>query len=303
MKMIETSLASASAALRDRVDEILAAATREDGCAPLSESFLNGLQRADDGHVHSCVMDRHDQVVGVAARDGDSAEVVVDPAFRRQGYGSFLIRHVVSQGVKNVWAHGDGAGAKAVAKALQLEQTRQLLVMAVEGDRLVESAQLQVPSGFRVLALNEAYESIPDIEQQWLRVNNEAFEWHPEQGGWDSARLAQARDTQWFRESDVLFLIDTAKRTVAGFHWTKRHGDLAEGADGEVYVVGLGSAYRRRGLGDLLIRMGLHHLKYEHARRVILYVEGDNESARRAYDALGFHVVESHVTYSPQSSS
>ncbi|MDT9409464.1 mycothiol synthase [Corynebacterium rouxii] len=302
MKMIETSLATTSVALRDRVDEIIVAATRADGIAPLSESFLNGLRREDDGHVHYCVTDSDGLVVGIAAQDAESAEVVVHPECRRQGYGSFLIRHLMSKGVKNVWAHGDGSGARAVAKALHLVQSRQLLVMAVEGEQLAESAQLQVPNGFRVLALNEAYESIPDIEQQWLRVNNEAFEWHPEQGGWDSARLAKTRDASWFRESDVLFLIDTAKRTVAGFHWTKRHGDLEEGADGEVYVVGLGSAYRRRGLGDLLIRMGLHHLEYEKARRVILYVEGDNQSARRAYDALGFHVTESHVTYSPQPS-
>ena len=77
----------------------------------------------------------------------------------------------------------------------------------------------------------------------------------------------------------------------------KRHGDLRAGAKGEVYVVGLGDAGRGRGLGGPLVNAGIKRLVAEGASLVFLYVEADNEPALRAYQDVGFVVVEHHVLY------
>lgn len=65
-------------------------------------------------------------------------------------------------------------------------------------------------------------------------------------------------------------------------------------------MVGLAEAFRGKGLGDPLVRLGLRHMVAAGARRVILYVEADNEPAVAAYEKLGFDVAERHVVYEKQ---
>ena len=60
-------------------------------------------------------------------------------------------------------------------------------------------------------------------------------------------------------------------------------------------MVGLGDAGRGRGLGGPLVNAGINRLVAEGASLVFLYVEADNEPALRAYQDVGFVVVEHHV--------
>lgn len=273
------------------IHAVLDAATSHDGIAPLSEQFLRGLTNPQ--HHHFLLYD-DTTIVGIAAYDGETAELAVTPTARRHGGATLLIDLM---GHKPLWAHGNLQPAQHFARHLGYTPSRELLVMAIDGDPLTAATAYQFPDGVELLDLPTAYDRYGSetVDQLWLEANNQAFSWHPEQGGWDLDRLNQARDTDWYRPDDVLTLWENSK--LLGFHWVKRHGDLRAGAKGEVYVVGLGDAGRGRGLGGPLVNAGINRLVAEGASLVFLYVEADNEPALRAYQDVGFVVVEHHVLY------
>jgi mycothiol synthase len=144
-------------------------------------------------------------------------------------------------------------------------------------------------------------------DAELLRVNNAAFSWHPEQGGWSQDDIAERRSESWF-DPEGLFLAfsddpgETGTRLL-GFHWTKVHADGAgPGPDlGEVYIVGVDPTAQGKRLGHTLTVVGLHYL----ARRlagvtdptVMLYVESDNTAAVRTYHRLGFTVHNVDTAY------
>ncbi|WP_297586705.1 mycothiol synthase [uncultured Corynebacterium sp.] len=278
---------------------LISQATAADGVAPFSEVFEQALVDATLHHTHLTTEnpDTPGEVVGLAgiAPDG-SAELFIHPDFRRRGLGTELARRVLAtRPDAGLWAHGNLPAAQALATSLGLESTRELLVMSLSGE-LLSGTELELPEGMRELTLEQASEEFgrEQVELDWLRVNNEAFSWHPEQGGWDTARLHRAMDTEWFDPAGVLFLYGGEKaEELAGFMWTKVHPS----GEGEIYVVGLASAFRGKGLGGALVQMGLVHLRRVGVPKVILYVEADNAPAVRRYEQLGFEVAERHVVY------
>lgn len=313
---------------RAGVKELLAAAAKADGADAFSEQFVLGLDDARVNHRHF-IATEDDTVVGVLASDGSAAEMAVAPAARRRGIATQLVR---AAGVADVWAHGNLPAARGFAAAADMHATRELLVMAVEGTELQKAADAAEQRAGDGVFLNytESVEKwgAEHVDAEWLRVNNDAFDWHPEQGGWDSARLDRAREASWYDPADVILLWASAVSgetadagngetadagegettdagngettdapRLMGFHWTKWHTEETP-AFGEVYVVGLASDYRGGGRGGPLISAGLRRLVEKGARRVILYVEGDNEAAVKAYEKLGFSTVEEHVVYS-----
>lgn len=313
---------------RAGVKELLAAAAKADGVDAFSEQFVLGLDDARVNHRHF-IATEDDTVVGVLASDGSAAEMAVAPAARRRGIATQLVR---AAGVADVWAHGNLPAARGFAAAADMHATRELLVMAVEGTELQKSADAAEQRAGDGIFLNytESVEKwgAEHVDAEWLRVNNDAFDWHPEQGGWDSVRLDRAREVSWYDPADVILLgasavsgetadagngetadagnvettdagnVETTDAPrLMGFHWTKWHTEETP-AFGEVYVVGLASDYRGGGRGGPLISAGLRRLVEKGARRVILYVEGDNEAAVKAYEKLGFSTVEEHVVYS-----
>lgn len=292
---IETCDLPASPARLAAARDVLAAASRADGVDAFSEQFLRGLSDPRAGHRHLLAVDG-DAVLGLAACDGASCELVVAPAYRRRGVGTALLAAVDGA---DVWAHGNLPAAQALARRHGREMTRRLLVMEVEGERLRAVARFEERDDVEALNLVESVRrhGRDVVEEAWLAANNEAFSWHPEQGGWDRARLARARETDWFAEEDVLFLWAAGEPRLAGFHWTKWHTEETP-AFGEVYVVGLASAFRGRGLGGPLLRLGLQHMADKGADRVILYVEADNGPAVKVYEELGFHIAEEHAVWS-----
>lgn len=276
--------------------QLLDEAERFDGVAPFSEAFVRGL-REDLGHVH--VERRSDgELTGLAALAPDgSAELVVHPAVRRRGHGAALISAVLERTPEaGLWAHGNTTDAQETARAMGLEKVRELLVMELQGEDLRRSARPEIPAGYEALTYTQAVErwGRDAAEAKWLAVNNDAFSWHPEQGGWDEARLHRAMGAEWFDPEGVWFL--RCGEELAGFHWTKVHTDGAGGV-GEVYVIGLASPYRGEGLGAPLLSLGLESLVERGAEQVILYVESDNGPAVHRYDEMGFTVRESHVMY------
>ncbi|QPK82952.1 mycothiol synthase [Corynebacterium qintianiae] len=278
----------------DEARRLLAKVEDRDEVAAFSEQFLAGLNDARVAHTH-LTHRAGDQLVGIAAIAGDSSvEMAVDPDFRRGGIGSALMAAVFEHAPgAGFWAHGDLPAAQALAARRGLSPTRELLVMEISGAALEEVAHATIPEGFEALSYSDAVArwGRAGVESAWLRANNEAFEWHPEQGGWDEERLHRAMEAEWFDPEGVRFLYEG--ESLAGFHWTKMHPD----GTGEVYVVGLDSSYRRKGLGDPLLRIGLEFLAGRGSSQVKLYVEADNGPAVKRYENLGFVTAERHVVY------
>ena len=286
---------------QDAVRDLVAVARDADGIDPVGEQVLREL--AGQRTQHILVPDPSDPHSAVGylnlspGRDGAdaTAELVVRPDARRRGIGTALLLAATERSARRVqiWAHGTLPGARAVAEALDMRADRELIQMR---RTLLDVPESVVPQGISIRTY-AGREDHPEL----LRVNNAAFSWHPEQGGWTDADVAGRVGEAWFDPGGLFLAFDDVTGRLLGFHWTKVH-DAADHATGEVYVVGVDPAAQGRGLGRLLTLIGIDHL----ARRlgpgaaVMLYVESDNVAAVRTYEGLGFTVASVDTAYSPR---
>ena len=135
----------------DRVRPLLEAAEDADGIAAFSESFVQGLDDERVRHTHFLVEDGGDVVACAGLAEDGSAELVVHPDFRRKGIGEALARKVRAESPDTgLWAHGNLAGAKALAAKLGLSVSRELLVMGISADD-IPSGGPELPGGFEAL--------------------------------------------------------------------------------------------------------------------------------------------------------
>ncbi len=192
----------------------------------------------------------------------------------------------------HIWAHGNLEPARALADALGLAPVRELWQMRRSLRNLPE---VTVPGGVMV----RTYRGTAD-DAEWLRVNNAAFAWHPEQGGWTAAQLGERRGEPWFDPNGLFLAFDADTHKLLGFHWTKVHADTP--GIGEVYILGVDPDAHGRGLGRALTLVGLYHLAdvlSDHRDpTVLLYTEADNAAAVRTYERLGFSVFAVDTAYS-----
>lgn len=286
-----------SAAEQDAVRALAAAANVVDGVAPLGEQVLRDLAGPRAEHLLATGPDG--SLVGyLHLAPSGTAELVVRPDARRRGVGTTLVREAVARrGVATrFWAHGTLPAAKSLAAAAHLRPVRELLQMRRS---LVGVPEHAAPQGFSI----HAYDGAAD-HPELLRVNNAAFSWHPEQGGWTEADIAQRVSEPWFEPEGLFLARDDSTGELLGFHWTKLHTDgIGEAGIGEVYVLGVDPSAQGRGLGRALTLAGLAHLarRLDHTAEptVMLYVEADNEAAIRTYEALGFVRSGVDTAYAP----
>ncbi|MCS4536052.1 mycothiol synthase [Corynebacterium sp. HS2168-gen11] len=269
------------------VAQVLKACLNHDQIAAISEGYEHILSGKAPGTVQH-ILHEH-QLIGVLVQDPDGvAELAIDPQYRNLGYGQAALANVPA-----CWAHGNLPAAAHIAQKQHWSITRELLVMCLAGQQLAQLSQHALPQPYRITTMPDIPQ--PEIDAALLRVNQEAFGWHPEQGKWDQAGLDLTRSNPWYRPEDVLLLWE--HDTLVGFHWLKRYGDAETFHQGEVYIVGLGNAARGKGLGAALLTAGITHLREQGATEIILYVERDNVPAVKLYTSMGFSIAEQHILY------
>lgn len=279
-----------SEAEQTEIRALISAATASDGVAPVGDQVLREL--GHDRTRHLLATDGADLVgylnLAPAADDDPAmAELVVHPQARRRGIGAALARAGLAEGAADtrIWAHGNLEAARALAASLDLKSVRELLQMRRP---LTDLPPLRTAAGVRI-----ATYAGPGDDAELLRVNNAAFSWHPEQGGWTEHDIAERRGEPWFDQEGLFEAFDEQTGALLGFHWTKVHDDGL----GEVYVVGVDPSAQGRGLGSVLTLVGLHHLAERSLQTVLLYVEADNSAAVATYRNLGFEVFGVDVAY------
>ncbi len=139
---------------------------------------------------------------------------------------------------------------------------------------------------------------LPGIDNAaWLKLNNAAFQGHPEQSNWSERDLEIRMKESWFNPKG--FLIAEIDNELAGFCWTKIHGghthkhsanETEHDHDpiGEIYIMGVAPKFHGKGIGKAVTIAGLKHLRYEGIFSAMLYVDADNTSAISLYSSLGF---------------
>jgi mycothiol synthase len=223
---------------------------------------------------------------------GPSGELVIHPEFRRRGLGRRLLEAVLAEtgGRLRLWAHGGHPGAARLAASAGFERVRSLWQM--RRSLFAALPDPVVPEGIRIATFRPGVD-----EEAWLAVNARAFADHPEQGAWTLEDVKRREQESWF-DPEGFFLAWRGER-LAGFHWTKVHGDGEHAHDpiGEVYVVGVDPAEQGTGLGRALVLTGLRHLRARGLAQVMLYVDEANTPAIRLYESLGFTHWDTDVMY------
>lgn len=241
-----------------------------------------GLVASEPGHGHP---------VGYAqvSRGGDgrptwSVEVVVDPHHRGAGssVGTDLLRAALGEvgraggGHVHMWIpkpgpqHDEMAATNGLHRGRDLYQMRRPLPLEGEEDEV------------RTRPFRPG-----EDEEAWLEVNNRAFAWHPEQGGWNLATIRRREQEPWFDPEG--FLLHEEDGRLAGFCWTKVHADLTPPL-GEIYVIAVDPDFQGRRLGRRLVVAGLAWLARAGLRTGMLYVDASNTAAVALYRDLGFEI-------------
>jgi len=227
------------------------------------------VTRDDDGPRH----------VGSAIVGRAELDLVIDPAFRGLGYGRVALEGILPtlHGAITAWSHGDHPAARVLARRHGFEPARTLLRLRL--DPLPDDLDAGRPEGVAI----ETFRPGAD-DDEWVALNAEIFERHPEQGALQVSDLQARQDEPWFDAGDFLVARDATGRMVA-YNWLKLEPGIDEG---EIYVVGVAPTHAGRGLGKALMLAGLRRLRERGRRAATLYVESDNDPAVRLYRSLGF---------------
>ena len=315
--------------LPEAVREILRQAERFDGTPPVSDQALLalaqgrrslfGFDAAGDstefGAAESAAGATGAEVAAVGIIGEGELDLVVRPASRGRGIARAALRELLSGEPRSdeprsdedrraspplrAWAHGENPAARALLQRAGFAPVRSLLRMTLDPGLLdgaiAESRPL--PSGFAVRAFDPG---APADAVEWVRVNAAAFADHPEQGALTLADFAALTREPWFDPEDLRLAfrspsaqfpepVSANETVLGGFTWVKTTHDV-DGAETDLYVLGVDPAHAGIGLGAALLGETLRRMAAHDPRRISLYVDGENENARALYERAGFEI-------------
>jgi mycothiol synthase len=272
----------------DAVRQLLRAAESVDGHRALGEhKWLDLLRGGGEGFVGLTALSPagDGRLAGYAQLSRGPSEwgleVVIDPGHREAGVGVELVGRAIDVvraeggGHLNLWVSKPRPEHDEMAAANHLTDIRDLYQM-----------RRPLPVGKPWQLDTRPFQPGAD-EAAWLTVNNRAFDWHPEQGGWDEATVKAREAEDWFDPEG--FLLHEEGGRLAGFCWTKIHTDQ-DPPLGEIYVVAVDPDWQGTGLGRKLTLAGLDYLAGKGLKVGMLYVDATNRSALKLYVDLGFTI-------------
>ena len=230
-----------------------------------------------------------DPVISIGA-DQHGAVVEADASQWLPGAMAAALGHQLDDisGPVSVWIdhpdHAESPDSELSPAETELGRELAALGLTFERDlyRMERSLPMDQPSGIETRSF-----VVGQDEAAWVEVNNRAFSWHREQGGWTLDQVAERQAEPWF-DADGFRVYDIDGE-IAAYCWTKVHDD-EDPPVGEVYVIAVDPRYHGRGLGRALTLAGYEHLAAGGLRRAMLYVDADNRPAVTLYLELGLEI-------------
>jgi mycothiol synthase len=210
-------------------------------------------------------------------------ELVVDPD--RRGEAPEVGAPALTAVLDRVRAGGGGQAYLWVSRPTDADD-RMAGAAGFEPDRDLWQMVVPLPTGLPWQVDTRPFVVGKD-EAPWVEVNNRAFAWHAEQGGWTVEDVLAREAEPWFDAEG--FLLHERDGRLAGFCWTKVH-DRHEPPLGEIYVIAVDPDFVGLGLGRALTLAGLDHLARRGLTVGMLYVDAGNTPAVRLYESLGFTI-------------
>ena len=281
-------LSSLAPADQDAIRALAIQVEQLDDAEPLNEHSLLRLSATAPELAH--VLAHDDTAVTGYAQvelvDPATAEVLVAPTDDRAALAGELVaaaEELSGPQALLIWSRGATSPVGAVLTARGYTPDRVMLTMRRPLAGLGAQGA-DAPDGLRIRRFVPGQD-----DDAWLAVNAAAFASHPEQGAWGPDDLHERMAQPWF-DPFGFFVAEDTDGTMLGYHWTKQHPPAEPGEPplAEVYVFGIAPAAQGRGLGRVLLDVGLRHLAAGPARDVVLYVEQANASALRLYQRDGF---------------
>ena len=293
-----TQLRSLDDADRRPIVTLLERAAGADGHFALNDDAWMQFQRPATDHFAAFVgiEGGHDHLIGYAqvSRSDDASwtlHTVIDPHHRFGAANDVcaLIEpaldfvHGSDGGAVTYWVSHPSPAHDELAARYGFHRSRDLLQMRID---LPLSEHTDLTTRPFIVGRDEA---------AWVEVNNRAFAWHPEQGGWTVDALVRREAEPWFDPAG--FLLHELDGRLAGFCWTKVHTDPVP--MGEIYVIAVDPDFAGRGLGRKLTVAGLASLAQRGSTLGMLFVDADNVPAVSLYEKLGFrrnHINRSYIS-------
>jgi len=280
------------------VTELVTAASEADAHPALGEhAWLDlvqggregfaGLVAWEPGHPHPVGYAQLSLGPHEAGSDFSSwgLEVVVDPHHRTPG--NTVAIDLVKGAIDLIATEGGGHLHLWVSQPAPYHE-RMAAAVGLSPGRALYQMRRPLPAGEHASIKTRPFKPGTD-EKAWLDVNNRAFHWHPEQGGWTEETI-KAREAQpWFDPDGFLLYEPEPEGRIVGFCWTKIDPDHNP-ALGEIYVIAIDPDFSGQGLGRQLTLAGLDYLTGRGMTEAMLYVDASNAPAVKLYVELGFTV-------------